>query len=237
MRWQTRIPFSQVDHLSMRFRRPRRRQRPLVYGGARRDHGSYRSRTARARPPSSTASPASTNRPAGASRLAQGGAPSSDEAVESADRLPDQPHDAGLNKSSSSSCSSAWRTTRSHRRRCVARTFQNIRLFPGMTVLENLIVAQHKHPDEGVRAYGIRRPAPHPALVSSKPKPAHALERARAWLEVVGLLEVPRQRSLRQICPTARRGGSRSRAPCARSRFCSASTSRQPVSTIAKARS
>ena len=66
----------------------------------------------------------------------------------------------------------------------VARTFQNIRLFPGMTVLENLIVAQHKTlmKASGFGIKGLLRMA---SFVEAE---AQALERARAWLEVVGLL-------------------------------------------------
>ena len=39
----------------------------------------------------------------------------------------------------------------------VARTFQNIRLFAGMTALENLMVAQHNAPDAGIGLH-ISRP-------------------------------------------------------------------------------
>jgi branched-chain amino acid transport system ATP-binding protein len=71
------------------------------------------------------------------------------------------------------------------RRAKVARTFQNIRLFPGMTVLENLIVAQHK---TLMRAsgFGIKGIL---GLASFANAEAAALARARAWLEVVGLVE------------------------------------------------
>jgi branched-chain amino acid transport system ATP-binding protein len=67
----------------------------------------------------------------------------------------------------------------------VARTFQNIRLFPGMTVLENLIVAQHKTlmKASGLGIKGLL------GLSSYVKAEAAALERARAWLEVVGLIE------------------------------------------------
>jgi branched-chain amino acid transport system ATP-binding protein len=67
----------------------------------------------------------------------------------------------------------------------VARTFQNIRLFPGMTVLENLIVAQHK---TLMRASGLSI-AGLLGLARYRAAERKALELARAWLEVVGLVD------------------------------------------------
>jgi branched-chain amino acid transport system ATP-binding protein len=67
----------------------------------------------------------------------------------------------------------------------VARTFQNIRLFAGMTVLENLIVAQHK---ELMRASGFSLKGLF-GSASYQTAMRDAVERARAWLEVVGLID------------------------------------------------
>lgn len=67
----------------------------------------------------------------------------------------------------------------------VARTFQNIRLFPGMTVLENLIVAQH---NSLMRASGmsflglIGWPA-------YRAREKEAIDKAASWLEQIGLID------------------------------------------------
>ncbi len=66
----------------------------------------------------------------------------------------------------------------------VARTFQNIRLFPGMTALENLLVAQHNTlmQASGYTLLGLL------GLPSYRYAEARAIELARYWLDRVGLV-------------------------------------------------
>jgi branched-chain amino acid transport system ATP-binding protein len=67
----------------------------------------------------------------------------------------------------------------------VARTFQNIRLFPGMTVLENLLVAQHNPLmlASGYTLFGVL------GLPSYAAAERAAIEKARQWLERIGLVD------------------------------------------------
>jgi branched-chain amino acid transport system ATP-binding protein len=67
----------------------------------------------------------------------------------------------------------------------VARTFQNIRLFAGMTVLENLIVAQHNTlmRASGFTIGGIL------GLPAYRKAERHATEKAVRWLDRVGLVD------------------------------------------------
>jgi branched-chain amino acid transport system ATP-binding protein len=67
----------------------------------------------------------------------------------------------------------------------VARTFQNIRLFPGMTALENLMVAQH---NMLMRAsfYTVLGLFGVPSYRAAEKR---AIDLARAWLDRIGLLE------------------------------------------------
>lgn len=62
----------------------------------------------------------------------------------------------------------------------IARTFQNIRLFREMTVLENLLVAQHQSINRNVLAGIFRTP-------NFKKSEQLAIENALKWLDVVGL--------------------------------------------------
>jgi len=67
----------------------------------------------------------------------------------------------------------------------VARTFQNIRLFPGMTALENLMVAQHNvlMRASGLTFLGLI------GVPSYRSAEKSAIDLATTWLKRVGLLE------------------------------------------------
>ncbi|HWG05146.1 MAG TPA: ABC transporter ATP-binding protein [Beijerinckiaceae bacterium] len=71
------------------------------------------------------------------------------------------------------------------RRAKVARTFQNIRLFAGMTALENLVVAQHNvlMKASGLSFLGL---VGHPLYRNAE---RAAVERAQSWLDRIGLFD------------------------------------------------
>jgi len=68
----------------------------------------------------------------------------------------------------------------------VARTFQNIRLFPAMTVLENLLVAQHNKlmRASGMSVFGLL------GFRSYRLAEQAAIDLARSWLERIDLIDV-----------------------------------------------
>ncbi len=65
----------------------------------------------------------------------------------------------------------------------LVRTFQHVRLFSKMTVVENLLVAQHRHLNTNLIAGLLKSP-------SYRQREQQALDRAAYWLERVGLLDM-----------------------------------------------
>ncbi|WP_026180021.1 high-affinity branched-chain amino acid ABC transporter ATP-binding protein LivG [Hahella ganghwensis] len=63
----------------------------------------------------------------------------------------------------------------------MVRTFQHVRLFNSMTVIENLLVAQHRHVNTNLLSGLLKTP-------SFRKKESEAMERAAYWLKKVDLL-------------------------------------------------
>ncbi len=80
----------------------------------------------------------------------------------------------------------------------VVRTFQHVRLFREMTVIENLLVAQHQQLKTGLFSGLLKTPAFRRAQ-------SEALDRAATWLERIGLLEHANRRPA--TWPTATSAG------------------------------
>lgn len=89
--------------------------------------------------------------------------------------------------------------------RRLARTFQNIRLFREMSVVENLLVAQHMRVNRNLLAGIVNSPAYRRAE-------SDALDRAFYWLEVVDLVDCANRPAGR--CRTVSSGASRSPGQC-----------------------
>ena len=68
-------------------------------------------------------------------------------------------------------------------RKGVVRTFQNVRLFKDMTVVENLLVAQHRHLNTGLLSGLLKTSA-------FRKSEREAMDFAAHWLEQVNLTEV-----------------------------------------------
>src|SRR5208337_3116204 len=87
----------------------------------------------------------------------------------------------------------------------VARTFQNIRLFQGMTALENLMVAHHNTLmlASGFTVLGLF------GAPTYRAAEAQAVERAKYWLDKIGLTD--RARHVRRHADFGSRGGARLR--------------------------
>jgi branched-chain amino acid transport system ATP-binding protein len=107
----------------------------------------------------------------------------------------------------------------------LARTFQNIRLFKEMSVLENLLVAQHMWVNRNMLA-GILNTKGYRKAESD------ALDHAFYWLEVVDLVDCA-NRLAGELSYGQQRRLEIARAMCTRRRS-SASTNRPPASTPRK---
>lgn len=65
----------------------------------------------------------------------------------------------------------------------LVRTFQHVRLFTKMTVVENLLVAQHRHLNTNLIAGLLKTP-------DYRERERKALDRAAYWLERIGLMDL-----------------------------------------------